>query len=104
MRMRGWEFTRAKRMPMPQGAAPKRRVTRGLDAGLIEDMHVNQCLAKLDRRATRSFRWPMDIEAEVSVDAMDESERDDPGDELLGARATPVFRGLVARVDFLAQS
>ena len=60
-------------------------------------------LAKLDRRATLSFRWPTDIEAEVFVDAVDEPEIVEPGDELLGARATTVFRGLVARVNSLAQ-
>ena len=59
---------------MPQGAALKRRITRGFDGGLIEDMHVNKYLAKLYRMETRSFRWPTDIEAEVFVGAMDESE------------------------------
>ena len=47
--------------------------------------------------------WPTDIEAEVLVDAVDEPEVVELGDELLGARATTVFRGLVARVNFLAQ-
>ena len=43
------------------------------------------------------------IEADVLVDAVDEPEVAEPGDELLGARATTVFRGLVARVNFHAQ-
>ena len=64
------DFKRARRIPMPQGVALKRRITR-TDGGLIEDMHVNKYSAKLDRRATRSFRWPTDIEAEVIIDASD---------------------------------
>ena len=97
------EFKRARRMPIPQGMVLKRRITRNLDGGRIEDMHVNKYFAKLDRWATRSFRWPMATEDEVFVDAVDEPEVAEPGDELLEARATTVFRGLVARVNFLAQ-
>ena len=33
---------------MPRGVALKRRITRNLDGGLIEDMHVNKYLAELD--------------------------------------------------------
>ena len=48
MKQQGWrrtgmgswlqELRRARRMPMPRGAALKRRITRDMDGGLIEDM------------------------------------------------------------------
>ena len=45
----------------------------------------------------------MDIQAEVFVDGVEDEPSTDPNERLLDARQTTLFRGLVARVNFLAQ-
>ena len=69
----------------------------------MEDLDLRGCAGRLDKRATRSLRWPMDIQAEVFVDGIEDETSTDPNDRLLDARQTTLFRGLVARVNFLAQ-
>ena len=98
------EFKRARRMPMPLRVALRRRVTRTLSREFIEDLHVGEYRAKLDRRATRALRGTTDIKADVFVDSVEGLEIVDPGDEVLGSKATTEFRGVVAGINLLAQN
>ena len=78
-------FEGARRMPWPRGVSLSRRVTRSRGGELMEDLDLSGRARRLDKRATRSLRWPMDIQAEVFVDGIEDEPSTDPNDRLLDA-------------------
>ena len=102
---RSWvkNFANARMMQMPDAGTLRRRITRSRAGELIEDLQVGESPTRLDRRAHRALRVPRDIEVEVYVDAVEDDDEDDPSERLLEGNIVTEFRGLVARINFLAQ-
>ena len=68
-----------------------------------KDLRVGESLSRLDNRVHRALKMPQDIEAEVYVDAIGNIGDENPGEQLLEGKAVTGFRGMVARINFLAQ-
>ena len=94
------EIQSARQMQVPPSGHMTRRVTRGSDGGLMEDLVTRSTTSQ--RLTKRQLRRPENIEVTIEISAVDEEPQD--GDEVpLSAAGKAAYRAVAARVNLLAQ-